>query len=155
MLTTTLVFYPTWKLCIHFAYKNCIYKMHTTDFCKVYTKCIQNVYHISTNIYIRFVYKIKRATPAKFCIQNECKSFSKCGKHFVYKYFVYILYTSILICLKRIYIINIMYIICIQKSYKMYIQIIVCRMDPYVRHILTHLLTHFLLANHGRYLSNQ
>ena len=68
-----------------------LYKMHTTDVCKMYTKCIQNVSHIST-LYIHFVYKIKRTIAAKFCIQNVYKSLLKCGKHFVH-----ILYTSILI----------------------------------------------------------
>ena len=33
--------------------------------------------------------------PAKFCIQNIYKSLSKCGIHFVYKHFVYILYAKV------------------------------------------------------------
>ena len=40
----------------------------------MYTKCIQNnVYHISTNFCIHFVYKIKRTMAPKFCIQNVQK----------------------------------------------------------------------------------
>ena len=69
-----------------------LYKIYTTDVYKMYTKCIQNVYHISTNFCIHFVYKIKRTMAAKFCIQNVYKSLPKCGIHFLY-----ILYTSILI----------------------------------------------------------
>ena len=82
---------PTRKLCIHFVYKNCTRCMQL-----MYTKWMQNVYHISTNLCIHFVYKIKRTMPAKFCIQNLYKSLLKCGIHFVYEHFVYILYTSIL-----------------------------------------------------------
>ena len=37
------------------------------------TQCIQNVSHISMNICIHFVYKIKRTVVAKFCIQNVYK----------------------------------------------------------------------------------
>ena len=55
---------------------------------KMYTKCTQNVYHISTNFCIYFVYKIKKTMAAKFCIQNVYKSLSECGIHFVYKHFV-------------------------------------------------------------------
>ena len=78
---------------------------------------MQNVYHISANFHIHFAYKIKRTLPAKFCIQNAyiqkfvkiwntfcihfvCKSLSKCGKHFVCKYFAYILYTF---CIQNVY----------------------------------------------------
>ena len=43
---------------------------------------------ISTNFCIRFVYKIKRTTAAKFCILMVCKSLLKCWAHLVY-----ILYT--------------------------------------------------------------
>ena len=71
--------------------------MCTTDVYKMHTKYIQNVYPISTNLCIHFVNRIKRTMAAKFFIQSVCKSLSKCAIHFVYKYFVYILYTSILI----------------------------------------------------------
>ena len=37
---------------------------------KIYTRCIQNAFHISTNFGIHFVYKIKRTMIAKLCIQN-------------------------------------------------------------------------------------
>ena len=37
----------------------------------MYTKCTQNVYHISTSFCIHFVYKIKRTIPAEFCTQNQ------------------------------------------------------------------------------------
>ena len=50
----------------------------------MYTKCIQNVSHISTNFSIHFVYKIIRTMAVKFCIQSVYKSLSKCGIHFVY-----------------------------------------------------------------------
>ena len=75
---------PTRKLCIHFIYKNC-----TRCIQLIYTKFIQNVYHILTSFCIHFVYKIKRIMPAKCCIQNVYKSLLKCGIHFVY-----ILYTK-------------------------------------------------------------
>ena len=56
----------------------------------MYTKCMQNVYHILTNFCIHFVYKIKRTMLAKFCIQNVYKKLSNCSKHFVYIHFAYI-----------------------------------------------------------------
>ena len=37
---------------------------------KMYTKCIQNVSHISSNFCLQFVYKIKRTMTAKICRQN-------------------------------------------------------------------------------------
>ena len=79
------------------------------DVYKMYTTCIQNVYHISINLCIHFVYKIKRTIPPKFCVRKcmqkfvkiwytsciqtfciyfICKSLSKCEIYFVYKYFV-------------------------------------------------------------------
>ena len=98
----------------------------------MYTKCIQNVYHISTSFCTQFVNKIKRTMPAKFCIQNVYKTLSKCGIHFVDKHFLYILYTSILIY---------------KTSYRMYIQITVCGMDPIFQHIFGPFVVHFLV-NH-------
>ena len=71
--------------------------MYTTYVYKMYTKCVQNVNHISTNFCIHFVNKIKRTMAAKFCIQNVYKSLSKCGI-----YFVYVLDISILIYKKCI-----------------------------------------------------
>ena len=105
---------------------------------------------------------------AKFCIQNIYKSLSKCGIHFACKHFVYILYTLILV-LEKVYITKTVYTICIQNSYRMYIQIIVCRMVLLFQHIVRLICcalpsyslqtirpkTYNLLANHGRYLSNQ
>ena len=67
----------------------------------MYTKCIQNVDHISTNFCIHFVFKIKRATAARLFTQNVYKNLSICGIHFVYEHFVYILYASILIYKKH------------------------------------------------------
>ena len=96
-----------------------LYKMYTTDVYKMYAKCIQNVYHISTNFCIHFVYKIKRTMATQFCIQNVYKSLSKCEIHFVYKHFVYILYTSILIykkCTSKK--------LCIQFAYKIHTECI-------------------------------
>ena len=130
---------PTRKLCIYFVYKNC-----TRSIQLMYIKCIQNVY------------KIKKTTPPKFCIQNVYKSLSKCGIHFVYKHFVQILYTKVCRNMEYILYTNILYIFCIHFVYissdllkadiinimytKMYIQIIVCRMDLLFQHIFTHLL---------------
>ena len=130
---------PTRKLCIHFVYKNC-----TRSIQLMYIKCIQNVY------------KIKKTTPPKFCIQNVYKSLSKCGIHFVYKHFVQILYTKVCRNMEYILYTNILYIFCIHFVYissdllkadiinimytKMYIQIIVCRMDLLFQHIFNHLL---------------
>ena len=81
-----------------------LHKMYTTDVYKMYTKFKQNVYHVLTNFFIHFVYKIRRTMPAKFCIQNVYKSLSKCGLYFVYKHFVYILYSYILYtkCIQKI-----------------------------------------------------
>ena len=130
---------PTRKLCIYFVYKNCIRSIQL-----MYIKCIQNVY------------KIKKTTPPKFCIQNVYKSLSKCGIHFVYKHFVQILYTKVCRNMEYILYTNILYIFCIHFVYissdllkadiinimytKMYIQIIVCRMDLLFQHIFNHLL---------------
>ena len=57
--------------------------MYTTDVYKIYTKYIQNVYHISINFGIHFVYKIKSTMSAKFCIQNLYKCLLKFGIYFV------------------------------------------------------------------------
>ena len=47
-----------------------LYKMYTL----MYTKCIEDVYHISTNFCKYFLYNIKRTTTAtEFCIQNVYK----------------------------------------------------------------------------------
>ena len=86
---------------------------------------MQIVYRILINFCIYFVYKIKRTTPAKFCIQSVYKSLSKCGIHFVYKHFLYILYTKV--CPNMGYI---LYTFCIHFEYKMYTN--VCRNVRYV-----------------------
>ena len=57
--------------------------MYTTDVYKIYTKYIQNVYHISINFGIHFVYKIKSTMSAKVCIQNLYKCLLKFGIYFV------------------------------------------------------------------------
>ena len=125
----------------------------------VYIFCIQKLYKIyTTDVHkiIQNVYKIKKPTPPKFCIQNVYKSLSKCGIHFVYKHFVQILYTKVCRNMEYILYTNILYIFCIHFVYissdllkadiinimytKMYIQIIVCRMDLLFQHIFTHLL---------------
>ena len=59
-------------LCTFWIQKLC--KKYATDVYKMYTKCIQNVYHISTNFYIYFVYKIKITMAAKICIINVYRS---------------------------------------------------------------------------------
>ena len=96
---------PTRKLCIYFVYKNC-----TRSIQLMYIKCIQNVY------------KIKKTTPPKFCIQNVYKSLSKCGIHFVYKHSVQILYTKVCRNMEYILYTNIflyiLYTFCIQNVYK-------------------------------------
>ena len=74
-------------------------------------KYIQNVFHISTNFSIHFVYKIIRTMAVKFCIQSVYKSLSKCGIHFVY----------INSDLQKVYIINTVYTMCIQNLCKMYV----------------------------------
>ena len=106
----------------------------------MYTICIQNLYHISTNFCLNFVYKIKRTMPANFYRQNVYKSLSKCGIHFVYKSLskcginlVYI-FLCINSDLQKVCIINIMYTISIQNSYRMYTE-----WTPF-QHILTRLL---------------
>ena len=71
-----------------------VYILYTKIVQDVYNLYIQNVYHIWTNVCIHFVYKIKRTMPAKFCMQNVNLSLLKCGIHFVYKHFVYILPTK-------------------------------------------------------------
>ena len=64
-------------------YTFCIQKLNIKD---VYNWCIQNVYKMYT-IFWQLLYA--------FCIQNVYKSLSKCGIHFVYKHFIYILYTKV------------------------------------------------------------
>ena len=92
----------------------------------MYTICIQNLYHISTNFCLNFVYKIKRTMPANFYRQNVYKSLSKCGINFVYKslskYGINLVYIFLCINsdLQKVCIINIMYTISIQNSYRMY-----------------------------------
>ena len=110
--------------CLYILYTK-FYKMYTTDVYKIYTKCMQIAYRILINFCIYFVYKIKRTTPAKFCIQSVYKSLSKCGIHFVYKHFLYILYTKV--CPTMGYI---LYTFCIHFEYKMYTN--VCRNVRYV-----------------------
>ena len=115
---------PTRKLCIYFVYKNC-----TRSIQLMYIKCIQNVY------------KIKKTTPPKFCIQNVYKSLSKCGIHFVYKHFVQILYSKVCRNMEYILYTNILYIFCIRFVYKMYTK--VCRNVGYV--LYTNILYTFCL----------
>ena len=115
---------PTRKLCIYFVYKNC-----TRSIQLMYIKCIQNVY------------KIKKTTPPKFCIQNVYKSLSKCGIHFVYKHSVQILYTKVCRNMEYILYTNILYIFCIRFVYKTYTK--VCRNVRYV--LYTNILYTFCL----------
>ena len=67
--------------------------MYTTDVYQMYTKYIQNLYHIFTNVGIHFLYKIKRTMPAKFCIQNVCKMYTKFCRNVGYILYANILYT--------------------------------------------------------------
>ena len=61
----------------------------------MYTRCIQqNVFHISTNFCIHFVYKIKRAMVVKIFIQNVYKSFVEMWDTFCI-HLVYLLYSYI------------------------------------------------------------
>ena len=55
---------------------------------------------------------------AKFCIRNVYKCLSKCGVHFVYKHFAYILYTKVCQNMGYILYTNILYTLCIQNVYK-------------------------------------
>ena len=64
-------------------------------------QCIQNVYKSLFKYEIHFVYKHFVYILYTFCVQNVYKSVSKFGIYFIYKHFIYILYTSILIYLKR------------------------------------------------------
>ena len=76
---------------------------------------------ISTNFCIHFIYKIKRTMPAKFCLQNVYKRFSKYGVHFVYKHFVCILYTNLCRNVEHFvykYFVYILHKFCIQKIQK-------------------------------------
>ena len=79
-----------------------------------------------TFVYIHFVYKIKRTILAKFCTQNVYKSLLKCGIHFVYNHFVYILH--IRVCPNVVYILhkNILYTKSIQSFVEMW-DTIVCK----------------------------
>ena len=73
-----------------FPHGNCVYILYTKivqDVHKIYKKCIQNVYHISANFCIYFVYKIKRTMTAKFCKQMYTKVCWNVG---------FILYTNML-----------------------------------------------------------
>ena len=112
----------------------------------MYTKCIQNVYHVSTNFCIHFVYNIKRTMVTNFVYKMYTK---------VCRNVEYILHTNILhiFCihqfdLQKVYIIKIMYTIWIQNLDRIYVQIIACKMDPTFKHILTHLLCTSKLVNH-------
>ena len=118
---------PTQKLCIHFAYKNCTRRTQL-----MYTKCIQHVFHISTNSCIHFTYiqknYVKRTMAAILytkCIQKFVEMWDAFHIHFTYT-----LYTSILIYKS----VKIMYTICIQNSYRICIQIIAYKMDLTFQH---------------------
>ena len=74
--------------CIRTEYRKIRTRNNSAFHAVMCTKCIQNVYHISTNFCVHFVYKIKRIMADKSCIQNLYKSLLKCGIHFVYKHFV-------------------------------------------------------------------
>ena len=76
---------PTWKLCIHFVYKNCTRFMQL-----IYRKCTQNVYKMYTTFQQAFVYIL------------YTKSKELCQLNFLYKMYTevcrnvgYILYTNI------------------------------------------------------------
>ena len=89
-----------WKLCIHFAYKNC-----TRCIQPIYTKCIpyfnKFLYTFCIHLagvsfdFVYILYTESKETAAKFCIQNVYRSLLKYGIHFLYKNFVYILYTKV------------------------------------------------------------
>ena len=86
----------------------------------MYAKCIP---HFDKLLYTFCLKKFVEMWDT-FCIQTFCV-------HFVYKYFVYILYTSIL---------------SYKNSYRMYMQIIVCRMNPLFQHIYESFIVHFLIT---------
>ena len=162
--------YPTPKLCIHFVYKK-MYKMYATDVYKIFRP---------TFVYILYT-KSKELCQLNFCIQNIYNCLSKCGIHFVYKHFVYILYTKV--CWNVGYILykHLVYILytsvliyrkCTSKHYvsnlyTKFVQnvyanncmqngcLISTYFDLFVVHFLVnhceHLKTWNLLVNHGRY----
>ena len=66
----------TWKLCVHFEYKNC-----TRCIQLMYTKCIQNVCKMYTTFWQAFMYIL-------YTISKEL-----CQLNFVYKMYTDILYT--------------------------------------------------------------
>ena len=61
--------------------------------------------------------------PSNFCIQNVYKSLSKCGIHFIYKHFLYILYIKVCRNVGYILYTNILYIFCIHFVCKMYTKV--------------------------------
>ena len=133
-----ILLYPTWKLCIHFVYKNyarCIQLMH-----------MQKVYRISANFCMHFVYKIY----TKVCWNGGYILYTKILYTFFIEKFVEMWDTSCIqtLCIyfayinsdvQKVYITNIMYTICIQNLHRMYMQVIVCR-------------TNSKLANHWKHL---
>ena len=134
-----ILLYPTWKLCIHFVYKNCtrfIQLMH-----------IQKVYCISANFCMHFAYKIY----TKVCWNVGCILYTKILYTFCIEKFVKMWDTFCIqiLCIhfayinsdvQKVYITTTMYTICIQNLHRMYMQVIVCRTDCLFQHILTHLL---------------
>ena len=97
-------------------YTGCIqklYKMYTTDVCKIERKWIQNVSQILTNFCIFFLYRMKRNVAAQSVCQNVGYILCTFCMHFL----------SINSYLQKndlVSIIKTMYTNCIQNSYRIY-----------------------------------
>ena len=85
----------------------------------MYTKFLENVSHILTNLCISFVYKIKRTVAAKICIQNvyiqkSIEMWDTFCVHLVYNLYVHQFWSTDSEHHENYY------TMCIQNPYKMY-----------------------------------
>ena len=84
----------------------------------MYTKCIQNIYHISINFCIHFVNKIKRTVTANFVCKMYTKVCQNVGYICIQTFCTHLVYISS--DLQIAHNIKIVYTIFIQTSYRMY-----------------------------------
>ena len=84
----------------------------------MYIKCIQNVYHISKNFCIHFLYKIRRTIAAKFCIKCIQKFVEMWDTFCIQTFYIYFVYISS--DLQKVYIIK----LCMQFVYKIHTECI-------------------------------
>ena len=94
-------------------------------------QCIQNVYKSLFKYEIHFVYKHFVYILYTFCVQNVYKCVEIWNTFYIQTFYIHFVYINS--DLLKAYMINIMYTIYMQNSYKIYMQIIVCRMDPLFR----------------------